>query len=221
MNCIDCNSKIAMLGLADRCSICNNYVCDDCEVDKSNPLCKSCLAKTEIFATDDNKMSLTFNGKTYSFNFNKQDLIQKIAESYVLDGEADGFITNFKKLKDAITEVEAKIKTHILDTFKNNFHERTGSISTNNSTVIISETGSKYYLDESRIEDISSELYKVKTTYSVDTKAVEKHQKEQGNLPYGIIKNENRNVAVSIRERKNMLIDVTEIIEEGQTNENI
>lgn len=175
-----------------------------------------------LIPQDDKKISFIFQGKTFNFDFAKTDLIKQVADAYILEGEAESFLANFKKLKEAVEAVDKITRNHLLETFQSNFQERTGSITSEKIILSISETGSKYYIDQANIDQVPKEMYKTKVTHSVETKEVEKFMKEKGNLPLGINKSQNRNLSVTIRERKNILLDLQDLValEEKKEAEN-
>lgn len=164
--------------------------------------------------TTNKQISFTANGKTFNFNFDSIKLISKIAEDYVLDGESEKFILNFKKLKEAIDFVDKEIRDFTKLIFQEVTGEKTGSIASSKLIMSIIETGAKYYIDEAVLKDIDEKFYTKKVTYSIDSKEVEKHLKDTGSLPIGINKNNKRNTSLTIKERKNMLIDIDNLIDE-------
>lgn len=59
--------------------------------------------------------------------------------------------------------------------------------------------GSQYAVDESRVNEIPTELYKTKTSYSVETKALENYLKQHEGLPLGIVeKDRKKTITISI-----------------------
>jgi hypothetical protein len=158
----------------------------------------------------DNTISFTFQGETYVFDSSKVKLIDKVADDYVLNGTTEEFLLAFKRLKEVVEQVDIITRQELLRAFKEATSERTGSVTSEKTTISISETGTKYSMDYDKVDEVPSNMYKVKTTYSIDTKEVEKHLKEHGSLPLGIHRVANRNLSVSIRERKNMLLDAQE-----------
>jgi hypothetical protein len=50
--------------------------------------------------------------------------------------------------------------------------------------------GGRYSIDESKLSKLPKDLYKTKTTYSPDSKAIDKYAKDNGKLPLGIVERE-------------------------------
>lgn len=63
--------------------------------------------------------------------------------------------------------------------------------------------GTKYAIDESQLPAIPKELYTTKTTYSPDSKAVEKWVDEHKGLPVGIVEKErNKSLKFTLKGKK-------------------
>lgn len=88
-----------------------------------------------------------------------------------------------QKVEDAITEAKTKLEAAALAANPN-----FTSIQANKIKVYYRSFGQKYYIDEAQITLAPKELYTAeqKTTYKIDTKAVEKWIDAHGGMPTGI-----------------------------------
>ena len=86
-----------------------------------------------------------------------------------------------EQVESALKEAKKKIEESALR-INPNFK----SIKADNIKVYYRQYGQKYRLDESYLPQISKELYKLKTAYSVISKAVDEWTDQHGGLPVGI-----------------------------------
>ena len=88
-----------------------------------------------------------------------------------------------EQIENAITEAETRLEATALK-----LNPDFNSIQADKIKVYYRAYGSKYYLDEMQIDLTPKELYgaKVKTVYTIDTKAVEKWTNEHKGMPVGI-----------------------------------
>jgi hypothetical protein len=87
-----------------------------------------------------------------------------------------------KKIEEAIKKAKEQIEKTAL-AIDPNFN----SISGDKIKIYYRSFGSRFGIDESMIQYLPENLYSKKTSYSVDAKNVEKHIKETGQIPAGII----------------------------------
>lgn len=118
-----------------------------------------------------------------------ETLDQLVVEADKIFLTPDGEKTLVKLLKlqeqveNAIKEAEARLEVTALK-----LNPDFNSIQADKIKVYYRAYGAKYYLDEMQISMTPKELYeaKVKTIYTIDTKAVEKWTAEHKGMPVGI-----------------------------------
>lgn len=87
-----------------------------------------------------------------------------------------------EQVEAAIDEAEKRLEESALK-LDPNFT----SLQANRIKVYYRAYGSKYKIDESRINDIPKELYTLSVRYSANTKEIEKYSDEHKGLPLGIV----------------------------------
>lgn len=85
------------------------------------------------------------------------------------------------QVEDAVKQARAKIEETALK-IDPNFTTIVGD----NVRISYVARGAKYFLDEKNINDVPKELYEIKTSFSVNSDAVDKFIKKTGGLPLGI-----------------------------------
>jgi len=86
-----------------------------------------------------------------------------------------------KQVEEAIKEAKAKLEKTALS-LDPNF----SSIQSDRVKVYYRAYGSRWGVDEANVDRLPKEMYRVKTSYMVETKEVERYFKEKGVLPLGI-----------------------------------
>lgn len=111
-------------------------------------------------------------------------LVEK-SDGIFLSADGEQALLSLLELQETIDVAVKEAKTKLADAaikispdFK--------SINGDHVKVYYREYGSRYYLDQSQIDDIPQNLYKVTTHYSIDIKAVEDFEREHNGLPVGI-----------------------------------
>jgi len=104
-----------------------------------------------------------------------------------------------ERVEEAITAAKAAILKTALKTDPN-----FSTIQGDKVKVAYRVYGAKYRIDEPMLPEIPKELYSVKTSYSVDSKKVDKWFDEHKGLPIGIIEPEReRVISITLKGDKN------------------
>lgn len=113
------------------------------------------------------------------------------------------------KLLDLKDEIDRAIKEagRVIEEKALEINPNFASIRSDSIVVLYREYGNKYGIDESRINEIPKDFYKIKVSYSPESKSIEKFAKENGNLPDGI-KTLDRKKSLSITRAKKDHYDI-------------
>lgn len=102
------------------------------------------------------------------------------------------------QVENAIVEAKQKLEAKAME-LDPNF----SSIQGDRVKVSYRFYGSKYYLEDDKIDQVPEELYKTTTRYSIDTKALGEYLKEKPGLPVGIKEVERKkSLTFSLKETK-------------------
>lgn len=107
------------------------------------------------------------------------------ADKILLTGEAENVIIKLleleKQIEAGLDEAKKRIEKKALE-LNPNFK----SITSDNLRVSYRQYGAKYRLDESLIDKVPENFYKVSKRYDVIAEEVEKFTEQKAGLPYGI-----------------------------------
>lgn len=123
-----------------------------------------------------------------SINIEKLNEIITKADNIFLTADGEQVLIDLlaiqQQVEDAVTEAKAKLEAAALKASPN-----FSSIQADKIKVYYRAYGAKYYIDEPNMQYVPKELYEtqVKTTYKIDTKALEKQIDATGKVPAGII----------------------------------
>lgn len=102
------------------------------------------------------------------------------------------------QVENAIVEAKQKLEAKAME-LDPNF----SSIQGDRIKVSYRFYGSKYYLEDDKIDQVPGELYKTTTRYSIDAKALGEYLKEKPGLPVGIKEVERKkSLTFSLKETK-------------------
>lgn len=128
-------------------------------------------------------------------------LVEKSGE-IMLSNEGEEYLVKLLKLQEQVEEAVKQAKKAIEDSalaISPNFK----SITSDSVKISYRAYGARFKIDESYIGEIPRHLYETKTTYSVNTKEVEKYAEEHG-LPRGIVEPERQpQISIKLKEVEN------------------
>lgn len=120
-----------------------------------------------------------------NIDIEKLDKLTAEADKIFITPEGEEVLIQLLEIQDqvnaAIEEAKAKLEATALKV-----NPDFSSIQADKIKVFYREYGSKYYLDESQIELVPEGLVTEKTSYAIDSKAVEKWADEHDGMPTGI-----------------------------------
>lgn len=115
----------------------------------------------------------------------KLEKLSENAGQIFLTPDGEQVLVEILEVENQINEIKERAKEKLAEA-ASQVNPNFTSIQADNVKVYYREYGAKYYLDESQADLVPAGLVEAKTTYSVDSKAVENWVKEHNAMPTGI-----------------------------------
>lgn len=133
----------------------------------------------------------------------KIQVLSDDAGNIILTPEAESSIIQLLEIQKSIEEAIKSAKDNI-EKQALKFNPNFNSVASDNLRVGYRTFGSKYKIDESRIDSISKDLYKTEVKYSVIPDRVDEYVDEKGSLPLGIDEVERKKQITITRKGENV-----------------
>lgn len=119
----------------------------------------------------------------------KLETLVKMADRIFLGADGEEVLLQILEIEKQIEAAKTAVKTK-LEEEALKLDENFSSIQGDKVKVYYRSYGSKYKIDESQIQNVPQELYKTKTTYLPDSKAIDEYAQKHNGLPLGVVEPE-------------------------------